>query len=600
MKTLLIELIILCSLFCCHKLLKAQAEEIEYDITGFPDELNEVLLDLKINPLNINTASIFELEKIPWLSSEQIKKIVQYRRLKEIRNTKQLSKIGLDEITISEISDYVSFKNPAHTELKNVYRLEINRSKIEYPSCLKLYSKTIFKRGKLEAGFITQKDEREKDLLDYYSYFLKASDLGIISTIIFGKYQIYAGQGILFSSKLGGGKSVSATTAPIKKRTYTKPYTSSYELWALEGVCADINLNKFQIIPFISKTSLSANLKSNKITSFNESGLHYDLQNKNNVKEAVSGILAKYETQIFSAGLNYYYLNFDHEFSDPDITNKFSAVSIDLSAFRSSHPVYTEIALIKKRMSLLSSITLNTKNIHQLFLFRSYSNNFPEWHGNPFSSQSGFANETGFYYGITFNPGKIIKLNFYIDLWKFPETRYFEKMPTVGNEIMFNCDLRLPEDQMLKFLFKQKNKEKYISLDESRIRDLQKNNFRLDWIKQYDSIKLQTRFELAAEYLPNEKIFKKGYLFSQLLKYNAELYSLTLQVATLDSGLLFYLYEYNVDGALSNAIMKGNNIYYNLVAGVKPYNFLKLQLKTSGILKDNDKMKLVFQVMTSF
>jgi hypothetical protein len=600
MKILLIELIILCSVFCCHRLLKAQADGTQYEMTGFLDELNEELLDLKSHPLNINTASISEMEKIPWLSSDQIKEIIKYRNLNQIRNEKQLIQIGVDEITISEIRDYITFKNGVHTELNNVYRLEINRSKIEYPSCLKLYSKTILKRGKLEVGFITQKDEMEKDLLDYYSYFLKGSNLGIINTVIFGKYQIYSGQGILFSSKLGVGKSVSATTTPVKKRTYIKPYTSSYELWALEGVCADITLDKFQIIPFISKTSLSANLKSNKITSFNESGLHYDPQKKNNVEEAIIGLLAKYETQIFSAGLNYYRLNFDHEFADPKIINQFSAFSIDLSAFKSSHPVHTEIAIINKKLSCLSSITLNTKNIQQLFLYRSYPNNFPEWHGNPFSSQSGFANETGFYYGITFSPGKRIKLNFYFDLWKFPETRYFEKMPTVGNEIMFNCNLRLPDNQMLKFLFKQKNKEKYISLDESRIRDLQKNNFRLDWIKQYNNIKLQTRFELASEYLPLEKIFKKGYLFSQLLKYNSELYSFALQVATLDSDLLFYLYEYNVDGALSNALLKGNNIFYNLVAGVKPFNFLKLQLKTSGILKDNDKMKLVFQVMTGF
>ncbi|KQC03869.1 MAG: hypothetical protein APR54_02275 [Candidatus Cloacimonas sp. SDB] len=600
MKILLIELIILCLIFCCPRLLKAQDDGTEYEITGFLDELSEELLDLKSHPLNINTASMSEMEKIPWLNSDQIEEIIKYRNLNQIRNEKQLAVIGIDEITLSEIRDYISFKNTAPIRLNHVYRLEINRSKIEYPSCLKLYSKTILKRGKLEAGFITQKDEMEKDLLDYYSYYLQANDLGIINNVIFGKYQIYSGQGILFSSKLGVGKSVSATTTPVKKRTYIKPYTSSYELWALEGVCADITLDEFQIIPFISKTSLSANLKSNKITSFNESGLHYDLQNKNNVEEAIIGLLGKYETQIFSAGLNYYSLNFDHEFADPKIINEFSAFSMDLSFFRSSHPVHSEIALINKKMSCLSSITLNTKNIHQLFLFRSYSNNFPEWHGNPFSSQSGFANETGFYYGITFRPGNKIKLNFYIDLWKFPETRYFEKMPTVGNEIMFNCNLRLPDDQMLKFLFKQKNKEKYISLDESKIRDLQKNNFRLDWIKQYNNIKLQTRFELASEYLPFVKIFKKGYLFSQLLKYNSGFFSIALQIAATDSDLLFYLYEYSVDGALSNAILKGNNIYYNLMAGVKPVDFLKLQLKTSGILKDNDTMKLIFQVMINF
>ena len=248
MRSLIISLIIIFSNFI---LLGASENPGTQELSGYPDESSEELLKLKENPLNINEASFTEFYLLPWLDTDQINKIVKYRKENEIKNLKQLRKIGIEEITLNEIKDYIVFKNKPVSNLLNIIRVELDRGRLDYPSCLKYYAKAIYKRGNLEAGLISQKDEGEKDPFDYLSYYFVWKNLGFLKKIILGKFQIKSGQGITMFSKLGSCKSTSATSTPVNKKTVIKPYTSSYEIWALEGVCADIQLGKFTVIPFL-------------------------------------------------------------------------------------------------------------------------------------------------------------------------------------------------------------------------------------------------------------------------------------------------------------------------------------------------------------
>jgi hypothetical protein len=572
------------------------ADEMSADIP----ELNDELARFKEDPLEINICTLAELQCLPWLNTDQINKIIEYRKKVWISRDQQLIDLGINEITLNEMKDFITYKTRSESHFRNSIRTELHRSKIEKTSCLKIFSKTIISRGGLEAGFISQKDESERDILDFYSYYLLLKHNGILQKAIVGKYQLRTGLGILLSSKLGTAKNNYAAGYQLKSKTQIKPYTSSYEIWDMEGLCAEFKFSTLKFIPFFSLTSLSANLESDRIISFNETGLHIDLNKKNNVKELLFGVLINYETQNFNLGFNYYNQNFDHKFMNPEINNKVSACSFYFDLFRSTLPIQTEIALADGRISLLSNLTVKSGKFRHQLIYRDYQNNFTDWHGKPFAAKGSFPNEKGFYYGITYSPVNQIKFNFYYDLWQCPETGYFEKMPHAGNEILFNCTIKLPEENLLKIQFKQQNKEKYISLKESKIREQQKNNIRLDWIQRSELLKFQTRLEYGSKYLTEEKIYSGGYLFSQLLKFKSEFFTSALQIGCYDSDVLLYLYEYNVDGAMSNAILSGNDIYFNLLISVVPKQFLKLQSNISGTIKNNDKMKICFQIMTSF
>lgn len=582
------------------------AEDSEEKIFSFEDEtyhsteLSDLLQSIKRKPINVNTADENELALIPWLSEKDIQKIIHSRNSQRITNLEDLSAIGIDAITINELEDYVTFGSLIDFKLKQTSRIEFHQPKQYLPSTLKYFQKTILKINDYKFGFISQKDEGEKDPLDYYSYFVEYSSENFLKKFIIGKYRLALGQGIIFAPKLGMSKSGAATSVPVKKFNLIKPYTSSYEIWGLEGAAANIELSSFNLIPFFSETALSANLDTlSCITSFIESGLHLDEEKKNNVNETIYGLATKYSLADHSFGLSFANIKFDHDFSKLARKSIYSAISADFIINRSGFPTFGEISFAQEKIAGVMGCKFGENELRHLLLFRYYQKDFPTWHGNPFSSQSRFDNEVGLYYGMTIIPFERTKINCYFDVWSFPETRYFEKMPTVGSEQFIQLERKF-DTNSLRFTIQHKNKEKYISLDETKIRDFERTVIRVDWWQNISNFRFKTRCEFVTEYLANDNIYKSGILAYEEIKWKINKLTLIGQVAVYHSDVLHYMYEHNVDGIMQNSILKGDGAYSYFVF---KYNFIKdieLQFKVSDHWNTKNKMRLYLQVVSSF
>jgi len=591
---------ILFLIFFTYSVLCAEEYTDLYELTGEPEESDLALTHLAEEPLNINKASRSELEMLVWLSNSQIEDIILYRKHNNILHRSQLEEIGIGKTILDRISRFISYKQAVDLNIINLTRIDYAEKDHSFRSCLKTYNKTLLNYGSFSAGFIAQKDSGERDLIDFYSYFISGEDLGIFKKIIVGKYQLKSGQGILFNSKLGSSKSTASTSSPLKKRSALKPYTSSYESWALEGASTEISIGNLKFTPFYSVTKLSATLADDKISSFNESGLHYNKENKNNVSETIKGAQLEVDSKDHLGGILFSRTSFSLDFADPDIQQQYSAFSCYTSLFKMSAPISAEVAFAAKKWSGIIAFRAGNADFRQLFLYRHYQNGFPDWHGNPFSSQSSFDNQQGFYYGLTLKLFGWMKLNFYVDLWKYPETRYFEKMPTAGNELMLNVEYRLPDKNKLVLLFKQKNSEKYFVLDIGKIRNMQKNYFRLDWKQETGHIQFCTRISYVTEYISDDKYFANGLLLAEILKFRSGKVSCTCQVAGFSSNLLLYLYEYDVDGKMSTCALKHNDTYYNFLISYRLFPYLTFQFKISGLLANKDKSTLCFQIKNNF
>ncbi|MFC1888123.1 ComEA family DNA-binding protein, partial [Candidatus Cloacimonadota bacterium] len=360
--------------------LKAEQSWLEEDTIVF-EEIPAELLELKEDPLDINCASISELSILPWLNELHIERIIEYRKMKSIRSKKQLADLGIDEISLEEMSDYITYRPKNTTHFSNYFRLELARSKLKEASCTKTFSRSIITKGNWEAGFVTQKDEGERDPLDFYSYYLTLKNAWFIRNLILGKFRIYSGLGCLLSSKLGGSKTTTYSGSQIKNRTAIKPYTSSYECWEMEGFCSELQFGKFRAFPFLSLTSLSANLVECKISSFNETGIHLDPAKKDNVKENIFGLISEYSGSAFLLNLTGYHLSFDHKFTNPAIQQRFTALSLTCELFRSSFPITMELCWSENKFSWLGILSLRSETLRQQLILRSYSNGFPSWHG---------------------------------------------------------------------------------------------------------------------------------------------------------------------------------------------------------------------------
>lgn len=582
------------------------AEDSEEKIFSFEDEtyhsteLSDLLQSIKRKPINVNTADENELALIPWLSEKDIQKIIHSRNSQKITNLENLSTIGIDAITVNELEDYITFGPSIDLKLKQTSRVEFHQPKQYLPSTLKYFQKTILNINNFKFGFISQKDEGERDPLDFYSYFVEYSSENFLKKFIIGKYRLALGQGILFAPKLGMSKSGASTSVPVKKFNPIKPYTSSYEIWELEGSALNIELSSFNLIPFFSKTALSANLDTlSYITSFNESGLHLDEEKKNNVNETIYGLATKYSLADHSFGLIFAKINFDHDFSNSARKSKYSAISADFIINRSGFPTFGEIAYAQEKIAGVLGCKFGENELRHLLLIRYYQKDFPTWHGNPFSSQSRFDNEVGLYYGMTIIPFERTKINCYFDVWSFPETRYFEKMPTVGSEQFIQLERKF-DTNSLRFTIQHKDKEKYISLDEAKIRDFERTTIRADWWQNISNFRFKTRYEVITEHLVNDDIHKSGILAYEEIKWKIDKITLIGQVAVYRSDVLHYMYEHNVDGIMQNSILKGDGAYSYFVFKYNLIKDIELQFKVSDHWNTKDKMRVYLQIVSSF
>lgn len=582
------------------------AEDSEEKLFSFEDEtyhateLSDFLQNIKNSPLNINTADAEELSRIPWLSEIDISKIIAYRNSHRISNLNELFKTGLNAVTIGELQEYVTFGSSIEIKAEQTSRAEFHQAKQHYPSTIKYFQKTLINLNEFNFGFISQKDEGETDPFDHYSYFAEYNAKNSLNKLLIGKYRLALGQGILFAPKLGMSKSGAATNVPVKKFKPIKPYTSSYEIWELEGAAANVKIANINLIPFVSKTSLSANLDTlSQITSFNESGLHLDDEKKNNVTEIVYGLASKYSWLDHSFGLNFTTNRMDHNFKDPNRKSEYSAISADFIFNKSSFPAFGEFAYSQEKRAGVLGYNFGENVLRHLLLFRYYEKGFPTWHGNPFSSQSRFDNEVGLYYGMTIIPFERTKINCYFDVWSFPETRYFEKMPTVGSEQYIQLERRFNTNS-LRFTVQHKDKEKYISLDESKIRDFERTTIRADWWQNILNFRFKTRCELVTEYLSNEKIHKAGILAYEEIKYKINKLTLLALIAVYHSDVLHYMYEHNVDGIMQNSVLKGDGAYSYFLCKYNLFTNLELQFKISDSWNESDKLKLYFQIISNY
>ena len=564
-------------------------------------ELSNFLENMRKHPPDINKISKTSLQKLPWLSEGDIEKILRQRKKTRLSNWKQLETFGINKITLRELQPYLTFSSARNLHFLQVSRIELPEKNEKLSSSLKYLQKTVLQTNHFKLGFIFQKDGGEKNPLDYYSYFVAYSSRHFLRQIVLGKYRLALGQGILFAPKLGMSKSAEAVTIPVKKFAEIKPYTSSYENWFLEGFAAKFSAANFVAIPFFSKTKMTANLSDDgEITSFDETGIHFANEPKNNVVETVFGCEISKNLKQGNIGAVLSRLQFDRPFENSEISQEYFGGSVHYLLDFDEITCFGENAFAADKFAFVNGIKWGKGKLRQLLLIRFYKKYFPVWHGNPFSSQSGFDNESGVYLGTSFLPSSKTKLNLYFDLWKFPQTRYFEKMPTVGSEQFVQLELQAQKNSW-RFTLQNKNKEKYKSVaGESKIRDFNRTLFRCDWWQFLSFGVLKTRLEITAEFLPENKVYQKGILAYEQLKMKRANFEIIARMAVYHSKVLLYMYENNVSGIMQNSIFSGDGIYSFLLTKYRIWKNFELQFKIADNWFAANKMKLYFQTVCNF
>src|SRR5690606_22438674 len=347
-----------------EELFAMQDEELNYE------ELYESLLQVYLNPLNLNQSGAETLQSLYILSPIQVNAFLQYRaRYGPLLTLYELQAVPeFDLETIYRLLPFVFVEDGEkkanlplgrrlHSE-KNAYfmfrqsRVWETRRGFSPPDTLgdgslstrylgdpnNLYARfRIQHHQDFSLGFTLDKDAGEQFIWDssnkrygfnFLSYHFTLYQKGRWKTLALGDYQAQFGQGLVFGSGYSPGKGAETITTVRRSSTGFRPFTSAMEFGYFRGLAATYAIGNFQISALYSHAPRDGNIQSTLdsleqtedfISSLLQSGYHRtatEIANKSKVRERNMGgnISFANKGSTLQFGLNTLYTQYSQPF----------------------------------------------------------------------------------------------------------------------------------------------------------------------------------------------------------------------------------------------------------------------------------------------
>ncbi|MDZ7338265.1 MAG: helix-hairpin-helix domain-containing protein [candidate division KSB1 bacterium] len=445
-----------------------QVLEKEEDVSE-SSEIAEVLANLRAHPLDINRATVAELQQLPWLSPLLAAKIVAFRRAHgRIQVLDELLEIPeMDESLLETIADYLIVVPPvpspwqAELRLRGSTRLERSRGfqTGAFPgSPIKTYARLRWGLGSaIQGGGLLEKDPGEQRFDDYANFFLQVSLPYAATRIVLGHYQLEFGQGLVMWSPYGHGKGSDPGATAVRKARGLRPYSSAAEYGGLRGLAVESSIGSLALTAFGSNLPLDATIDAQgQVTSFDQTGYHRTPTERAKrqavTSDAVGGRLG-YGVGRFKAGVTWYGERYSRPVNPPDsLRRRFAfrgtrhhVAGADLSFNLPSALLFAEAARSSgEGKALVCGLLLELPRVKLVAHYRDYDPDFFNPYALPFASSTGVtANERGFYLGGQWHPRGGTRLSFYFDTYKMPWRTYHVPVPAEGEDGLLQLEKRL-------------------------------------------------------------------------------------------------------------------------------------------------------------
>jgi hypothetical protein len=461
----------------------ANADETETE----DDSYQQALSQLRRNPLNLNTASLADLQVFRVLNEMLLLQLLNYRRLMgPFHSIYELQAVpGWDVETIQRILPYVTigpsqsivddfrgrFNGGSHSLLLRVQEV-IEKSRGFTPDSLGntrylgspvrvfFRYKYVYKNN-MQFGILGDKDAGEqfgkgaqKNGFDFYSMHFFARNLGVVKRIAIGDYTVNMGQGLLTYQSLAFRKSVDVLN--VKRQTEIfRPYNSAGEFNFHRGAAITVGIKNWYLSAFVNKRKISATALADTaefedfVSGILTNGLHRtkaEAAKRNNTDEFGLGGSLQYRTSKLQLGANVVH----YELEKPLIRQnepynyfrfngkKVTGISGEYGyTFRNLH-MFGEVAFnpggsTAQVHGLIANVD---RNVDISFVYRNIAKDYYTLYGNAFTENTAPTNEKGMFMGISFRPWKAIRVDAYADVFKFPWLRYRVDRPSEGKEFL--------------------------------------------------------------------------------------------------------------------------------------------------------------------
>ncbi len=450
------------------------------------------------NPLNINSATEDELEKLWILNDFQIQSLLSYRHsMHRLVSIFELQYIYGFNSTICElIAPFVTVQPVALKDSITTEKL-IKRTRVEYLILsnyklpdkrentglpIGLYTKLTanFER-RIKLGALAENDPGEAFLnginphgFDFYSAYLQINTKTILKSLCLGDYRIRAGQGLLIWNGFGTGKSTEISSL-MKTRQGISCNTSKNEYNFLRGVGFELGYKPFLLTVFGSYKQPDAITDTTEgvvgIKSISTSGYHRtktEIERKNNTTEKLIGARFQYKDNHSTIGINSIITRYSIPFLQSDELYKkndfagsgYSGFSADYKILMGKFQYFGELAYGNQAFATIDGINfLATTKFSATIIYRNY----PDLYFSPYSTALGentrIKNEKGIYAGFNWHTDRNVIISAYSDVFSFPWLSYNADKPSHGYESLIEMSFVPLEKTKISIRYKYKARE---------------------------------------------------------------------------------------------------------------------------------------------
>ncbi len=476
--------------FSKDRVLECIAESYTGDTEDDAD-LSDILEELEHymeSPMNLNTATRDDLEKLLILNDYQIENLLAYRdKMGQLFSPQELLNVdGFNEKVVDDLTLFIIFSPPEivgnyfknEVNLRSQYVFEKANGFIENEDSVrkfagiepKLYLKYhADKSGKFEWGVTAENDAGEEFFsgsnpagFDFYSGFLGWKGTKTLRKIYLGDFQVKTGQGLIFWSGYGGRKTAEATSIHFSGQGI-RPYASTSEYGFFRGTAIQFKFNQIDLIAFYSNKNCDANISEydennspSAVSSLQTSGYHRtesEIADKKSLNAQTTGMTAKYTKNRFTAGINGGFQHFSLPIEPtPKLYNQFYFsgktnynLSTDYLLILNNIHLFGEVAVSKSGgLAFTSGIEASPSDeLSFNLLYRNYQKDFHSINGSSFSEFGSVSNERGLYASLTCYAIPKVTINSYLDLYESHWVKYTSLAPIKGADFLIETDFSL-------------------------------------------------------------------------------------------------------------------------------------------------------------
>ncbi len=572
--------------------------------------------------------SIFELQAVPYLSLNDI-----YRILPFIRINNNLDQYQLNPKFLLTKGDWMMLSRTQQVlETQKGYTPPEGNSATRYlGSPLGIYNRFRYNyANRFGYGATMQKDPGEEFFkgtqsngFDFYSAHMFYRGKRFIKYVVVGDYQLRTGQGLLLGNGIGGRKS--PYVMMVKKGGQTiRPYTSVNEFLYFRGSAATFNVKPFDITVFFSQKKIDANVTSiiadtitdetgnTFITSFGGDGFHRTLSEvsgKRLITQTAYGGHIDYKYKQLAVGATAIRTTFDaivnrseflysrYQFNNK---NQLNNASVDYTYQYRNMLFFGEMAMSDNggKATLNGLLMSLSQKADLAMVYRNYSRDFQSLYPNAFAESSRPNNEKGLYVALSIRIKPTIILDLYSDWYRFPWLSYQIDAPSVGKDYFSRLTYRPNKRLELYAQYRSETKQRNSSLTNNidYFVNNTRNGLRLNLnYKVSRSFVLRSRAEWST--FNNQDLDKpqKGYVIYQDVIYKQLGVPLTFTFRYMlfsvdDYNARIYVYENDVLYAYSIPAFQNKGTRYYLVARYTLNKHIDIYARFAQTIFDNINM----------